>query len=251
MTPTVFFRPVISREAIFIKQRISGLTQSPVHRGHNLTELSFTNATLSFAGLPAIDYFGDGSFYLLRYPRSTSRHDSRLNFPDLRLQHLPGHITALARVTPESFVVLGGDSCHHAGQLRPTPFLQQAFPIPDALLASTKTSISTNFFWSHGSALGEFDLSSRAEPFLAFADTPGSFDADPQLTKMSMEKVQSFDADEDFLVVVAHDESIAGVLDFFPKTLNAWKEEGVKEKLVWAFVDKENPAFVFSPVAST
>lgn len=66
-----------------------------------------------------------------------------------------------------------------------------------------------------------------------------------------MEKVQSFDADEDFLVVVAHDESIAGVLDFFPKTLNAWKKEGIKESLVWAFVDEANPAFVLSPVNST
>lgn len=160
-------------------------------------------------------------------------------------------MSALARVTPDSFLVLGGDACHHAGQLRPTPFLQQAFPVPESLLASTKTSISTDFFWSRGSALGQFDISSRAEPFLTGADTPGSFDADPELTKVTMEKVQSFDADEDFLVVVAHDESIAGVLDFFPKTLNSWKAQGVKDSMVWAFVDAENPAFVLSPVAST
>jgi hypothetical protein len=36
--------------------------------GHNVTELNFDHANLTFSGLPALDYFGDGSFYLLNTP---------------------------------------------------------------------------------------------------------------------------------------------------------------------------------------
>ncbi len=36
--------------------------------GRKVTELSFSNATLHIADLPALDYFGDGSFYVLDTP---------------------------------------------------------------------------------------------------------------------------------------------------------------------------------------
>lgn len=36
--------------------------------GHKVLELNFKTATLTFSGLPALDYFGDGSFYLLDTP---------------------------------------------------------------------------------------------------------------------------------------------------------------------------------------
>ncbi|KAJ7776789.1 hypothetical protein DFH07DRAFT_720055, partial [Mycena maculata] len=36
--------------------------------GHNITELDFSARNLTFSGLKAIDFFGDGSFYLLNTP---------------------------------------------------------------------------------------------------------------------------------------------------------------------------------------
>lgn len=43
-----------------------------------------------------LDLYNDGSFYLLDAPG-----------------HLPGHLAALARVSPDSFILLAGDCCHH------------------------------------------------------------------------------------------------------------------------------------------
>lgn len=43
----------------------------------------------------AIDFYGDGSLYLVDTPG-----------------HFPGHICAVARVAPDAFVFLGGDICH-------------------------------------------------------------------------------------------------------------------------------------------
>ncbi|EED80741.1 predicted protein [Postia placenta Mad-698-R] len=44
----------------------------------------------------ALDLYGDGSFYLLDAPG-----------------HLPGHLAALARVSPNAFILLAGDCCHN------------------------------------------------------------------------------------------------------------------------------------------
>ncbi|PBK85205.1 hypothetical protein ARMGADRAFT_1036500 [Armillaria gallica] len=54
-----------------------------------VTELSFSNTMLHIVDLPALDYFGDGSFYVLDTPG-----------------HHPGHISSLARVTPTTFILL-------------------------------------------------------------------------------------------------------------------------------------------------
>ncbi|KAK7055317.1 Metallo-beta-lactamase superfamily protein [Favolaschia claudopus] len=202
--------------------------------GHNITKLDFASSKLVFAGLKAVDYFGDGSFYLVDTPG-----------------HLPGHLTALARVTSTSFVVLGGDTFHHAGQARPRPQFQRNFPCPAHLLEDTKTSMSTDFFWSPGSRLGSFDLRSRAHALLTLSDLPDSFYADPVKAGVSLEKVASFDADPDFLVVAAHDISIRSAIPYFPKYINGWKASKLKERTVWNFVDESNPAFVFSPINST
>jgi hypothetical protein len=54
----------------------------------------------------AFDYFGDGSFYLLDSPG-----------------HTLGHLCGRARVTPSTFVFMGGDCAHHGGKFRPTEYL--------------------------------------------------------------------------------------------------------------------------------
>ncbi|KAF7335748.1 Metallo-beta-lactamase superfamily protein [Mycena venus] len=111
--------------------------------------------------------------------------------------HLLGHMTALAHVTPTSFVVLRGDNFHHAGQARPRPQFQKTFPCPAHLLEESKSAISTDYFWYHGIRVGAFDILFRAQQLLAISDVRGSFYADPVKSQVSLEKVASFDADLD------------------------------------------------------
>lgn len=56
----------------------------------------------NMSSLPnAVDFFGDGSFYLIDSPG-----------------HLQGHLNALLRVAPDKWVYLGGDCCHDPRILR-------------------------------------------------------------------------------------------------------------------------------------
>ncbi|KAJ7642783.1 beta-lactamase-like protein [Mycena polygramma] len=199
--------------------------------GREVTKIDFATANLTFSGMKAIDYFGDGSFYLLTTPG-----------------HLEGHMTALARVTPTSFIALAGDTFHNAGMARPRPQFQKNFPCPSHLLEETKTSISTDYFWSPHSQDGAFDMVSRAQQLLAISDLPTSFYANPVAAQVTLEKIATFDADPDILVLVAHDASMRSYLPYFPESLNDWKASLLKEKTVWNFVDKANPAFVFNPL---
>ncbi|KAJ7431360.1 hypothetical protein B0H11DRAFT_2131044 [Mycena galericulata] len=203
--------------------------------GRTVTEIDFFTANLTFNSLSTIDYFGDGSFYLVNTPG-----------------HLPGHLTAFARVTanPSSFIILAGDTFHHAGEARPRPLFQQSFPCPAHLLAEARTAISTNYFWSPYSTLGQFDIPSRAAQLLAISDTPDSYYADPVTSQVSLEKIALFDADEDFFVLVTHDFSVVSALAYYPEELNGWKTSGWKQQTVWSFVDAANPAFVFSPTTT-
>ncbi|KAF8216617.1 beta-lactamase-like protein [Mycena galopus ATCC 62051] len=203
--------------------------------GHEVTKIDFATANLTFSGgLQAIDFFGDGSFYLVNMPG-----------------HLPGHMTALARVTPTSFISLSGDTFHHVGEARPRPLFQKNFPCPGELLEEIKSSISTDYFWSPLSRDGAFDMPSRSQQLLAISDQPNSFYADPVTAQVSLEKLATFDADPDILVLVAHDISLRANIPYYPAYLNDWKANGLKESTVWNFVRDTNPAFVFSPTNQT
>jgi hypothetical protein len=118
--------------------------------GHDITTVNFANAKLTFSGLKAVDYFGDGSFYLVDTPgEGISCGNFQQYGTDTNLnseQHLPGHLTALTDVTPNSFIVLGGDTFHHAGQAHPWPQFQMNFPCPAHLLEESKSAISMDFF---------------------------------------------------------------------------------------------------------
>jgi hypothetical protein len=72
--------------------------------------------------------------------------------------------------------------------------------------------------------------------------------ADPVRAKVSLDKIATLDADPYFLVLIAHDQSVAGGIPYFPASLNGWKEGKWKEGLVWRFVEEGSPAFVFSAV---
>jgi glyoxylase-like metal-dependent hydrolase (beta-lactamase superfamily II) len=69
-------------------------------KGQKVRYLNFSSAETNSIPLGpfhrAIDFFHDGSFYVI---------DAQ--------GHFPGHLAALARTGPNQFVLLAGDCCHH------------------------------------------------------------------------------------------------------------------------------------------
>ncbi|KAJ6584950.1 beta-lactamase-like protein [Mycena capillaripes] len=194
--------------------------------GRKLVPINFDESSLEIGGFKAHDYFGDGSFYILDVPG-----------------HLAGHVCALARVTPSSFVFLGGDACHHAGMFRPTTALHRAVPCPGELLAATRLSVSTVHF-PPPDAAGEFDLAARTAPMLDVAE--GGYYEEPPIARASIAKIGAFDANADVFIVLAHDISLVDVVGPFPTLLNAWQAKGWKHLVTWAFIDDANSAFRFN-----
>ncbi|KAF3910619.1 hypothetical protein ABW21_db0204352 [Orbilia brochopaga] len=183
-----------------------------------VTELSFTASPLTIGGLKALDYFGDGSFYLLDAPG-----------------HAIGHVNALARTTcsPDTFIFLGADSYHFGAQLRPnehTPLPDvielEGFspcPCPGDLLARIHPALPTS---------GE--NAARTTPFYIIPEKSVATDAARAQDVIS--KIQAFDADERVLVLNAHEWNYYDVLELFPRRANEWKEKGWKERARWRFL---------------
>ncbi|KAG7443893.1 uncharacterized protein BT62DRAFT_1078088 [Guyanagaster necrorhizus] len=179
--------------------------------GRKVTQLALDDFVLTIGDYDALDYFSDGSLYILNSPG-----------------HQSGHITVLARVTPTTFVLLGGDSCHHMGQIRPTADLYKHFPCPGRILES----------------LGDLSVSSRTTPLLSVPSGQSSY-ADPEIARETITKLSTLDTSPDILVLIAHDCTVPGVIDEFPESVNDWKAKGWKEKLTWAFLEKDSLAFRF------
>ncbi|KAL8712618.1 MAG: hypothetical protein Q9220_003149 [cf. Caloplaca sp. 1 TL-2023] len=195
------------------------------YANRKLREISFDTG-LQIGACNAFDYFGDGSFYLLDSPG-----------------HAIGHMCGLARTTPSphsTFILLGGDCAHHAGEFRPSPSL----PLPSTISPSPLPHLHPNvcpgslFIPIHRL----YDPSNRtsasdtpvSEPFFQCA-AGGAHDV--QKAQASVNKMASFDGREDVFVVIAHDAHVKDVVTLFPKgKANAWREEGWKEKVRWRFL---------------
>ncbi|KAG7094419.1 hypothetical protein E1B28_008019 [Marasmius oreades] len=198
--------------------------------GRQVEELSFTDSSLKVAGHSAIDFFKDGSLYIIDMPG-----------------HCPGHIVALARVKPDSFILFGGDTCHHQGQIRPNEHIHRSYPCPDDILLSARKSVSTEYFPSPlHPGTNEFDLSKRTTPLLTIPPPPSAYHDREQAIE-SQRTLSVLDAHTDVFLVTAHDLTLEGIIDLYPATLNDWKEKGWKKKAMWSFADVKSKAFIFSP----
>jgi len=184
--------------------------------GRKVTEIQMEDFDLDIGGFKAHDYFGDGSFYVLNVPG-----------------HAVGHVAALARVTPLTFIFLGADTCHHAGMLRPNLGIHKHYPCPGHLIFN---SVSHHFY-QEGETTA---MSSRSRPLLTIAVPKAD-------TQCSIDIAANFDAHPDVWVVLAHDTSLQGTIELFPATLNQWKEKRWKERVIWAFLEENGPAFRFKP----
>ncbi|KAF2117050.1 hypothetical protein BDV96DRAFT_611627 [Lophiotrema nucula] len=185
--------------------------------GRTVREIDFINAP-TIGGFDAYDYFGDGSMYILNVPG-----------------HAIGHICGLVRTTPTTFAFLGAHTCHFAGAFRPTPDV----PLPDTILpeADLDASLPSPCPCSIFTKLHPDQAKGRMSPYYKPYSAPDSWYVNPAVALESTNKLKSFDASEDVLVVIAHDPSVIGVVPFFPDgKLNEWQKNGWKEICRWRFL---------------
>ena len=63
-------------------------------------------------------------------------------------------------------------------------------------------------------------------------------DEDVEEAQRSTDKLTGFDGLDNLLTIFAHDESLREVVDFFPKTANAWKEKDWGRVGHWRFLNQ-------------
>jgi len=185
--------------------------------GRKLREIDFEKEGqgLKIGKFNALDLYGDGSFYLLDTPG-----------------HTVGHISALARTTaePPTFIFMGGDIAHHGGEFRPTPYL----PLPEDI---NPHPIKGPMFSCPGEVfVAIHPKKSRTERFNNPTTLAGSWHFSPQEATRTIDKLTEFDAYEHIFPVIAHDNSLLDVIDFYPKPANDWLAKGWKQRSLWGFL---------------
>jgi glyoxylase-like metal-dependent hydrolase (beta-lactamase superfamily II) len=179
----------------------------------------FKESPLSIKGLPAVDYFGDGSLHLLSTPG-----------------HTAGHLSALVRTStgPDTFVLLGGDACHHCGELRPSTLRHMpTVPTPkDAKEVEIPgLSEATRYLKSH--------KNDGTEPFFPVQrdEQYSAYGHDTDLAERTISQLQVFDALDNIFPIFSHDSTVKNLIPEFPHTLNEWKKNGWGEKCRWRFLE--------------
>lgn len=187
------------------------------YKGRELREIAFDQG-LKIGGFDAFDYFGDGSFYLLDSPG-----------------HAIGHICGLARVTssPNSFILMGGDICHHVGQFRPSikhplPSMVSPNPFNRQSLTACPGEVFEHLLPGKDSTKPFFTVARPANGMKVVHDADAADD--------SISKLQDMDRLSEVLVVIAHDASLLSVVDFFPKYADNFFEKGWAKDSKWLFL---------------
>lgn len=194
--------------------------------GRTVQEMDFSESDLRLGRFEAIDYFGDRSFYILNSPG-----------------HAVGHINALARThaSPSpGFIHLCGDTVHHAGEMRPTPFQ----PLPDSIEPSPVPR------WYATTCPGHIfepllRNGSKSEHILESIDYAAGLDIERKFAgiyddvalKESVCKTEELDADDDVFTIMAHDWSLKGVIPEWPESLNKWRERRWEQETRWKFLE--------------
>lgn len=129
---------------------------------------------------------------------------------------------------------MGGDLCHHGGEIRPSKHI----PLPDQVRLDAFTQFRGGV--CPGAALESLQKTRSRSIDQPFFDPSMGFDI--PLAIETIKKTQEADADDHVLFIYAHDTFVHGQIDLFPKKANDWKEKGVKEKLFWAFLHDFAPA---------
>ncbi|KAJ5385600.1 hypothetical protein N7517_003511 [Penicillium concentricum] len=196
--------------------------------GRELIEMSFENG-LEIGGFRAHDYFGDGSLYLLDSPG-----------------HCAGHLSALARTTSSSaeggtsFVFLGGDICHFAGDFRPSSERPLPDPAPESILARRHNPIPCPCSLTRHHPNADDEEARRTTPWYKMAGEFPTAYHDIDEARESVSKMGALDQNDDILVCLAHDAVLLDVMPIFnedpKKDINGWRERGLKDKCHWGWL---------------
>ncbi|RAH49741.1 MBL fold metallo-hydrolase [Aspergillus brunneoviolaceus CBS 621.78] len=204
---------------------------------HSIREISF-ESSFQIGDFKAHDFFGDGSFYLLSLPG-----------------HAIGHLGALCRTSPETFILLGADACHFLGAMRPTTHhpLSDEFLEP-AQLRKVSSCLCSLFTRSHSrTAPGEesenmSDELARRTPFYGISRHPDSVFMAPDVAQRTVQSLQAFDADQNMFLCFAHDGGLAHVVPLLNNEpdadLNSWKSLGYKQAGMWQFLEDLWPSSI-------
>jgi glyoxylase-like metal-dependent hydrolase (beta-lactamase superfamily II) len=190
----------------------------------NVREIVFSN-DFWIGNFRAHDYFGDGSFYLLDTPG-----------------HAIGHMCGLARTTPTTFVLLGGDICHFGGNFRPTSSIPLPDPVPNSHLDQGFPHPCPCSLFTETHPAGSESVKSKTTPFFEVTSFPQSAYLDREKAAESIKELQRFDDHPDVLVCIAHDPTLIKILPFLndqpDKDLTSWQKEGWKEKAQWGWLNE-------------
>ena len=160
-------------------------------------------------------------------------------------------MSALARTTRTTFILMGGDVCHFGGSFRPTPYLPLPSPIPSSATLDPhfRTPCPCSIFTAchpleaKNPNTNTPSVASRTTPFYRVSSVPGTYYADPPTAQNSIDVLAEFDADEDVWVCIAHDGGLGDVLadgGWYPcgNGANKWKERDWKERSRWGFLNE-------------
>ena len=191
--------------------------------GREYREIDFQKeSTGEIAPFKFYDYFKDGSFYLLDAPG-----------------HAIGHLCGLARVTSvqegdaeDTFVMMGADTAHHGGAIRPNAY----FPLPREISPSPLPGRYPLVCPGHLFEAAHPEKSA-SEPFYRLNnDTPHNRDQ----AVHSLEALRQFDAAENVFVIIAHDDTLLNPevgIEWFPHgSLKNWKVDDLATKARWRFL---------------
>ncbi|KAL9063859.1 MAG: hypothetical protein Q9161_009232 [Pseudevernia consocians] len=196
------------------------------YAGREIREISFRGG-FKLGRFPALDYFGDGSFYLLASPG-----------------HEFGHMCGLARTTSsfamrpqhmadrDTFIFMGGDVAHHGGEFRPSVYSPLPSLLPDFPLFSPSSSSAVRPPCPGELLATIHSAQSATEPFY----TPNRAD-DQDKAIESIRKMMEFDARDTIFVVLAHDATLLNVVDCYPATANDWYAKEWAKKSRWLFLN--------------
>lgn len=175
-------------------------------KGRHVHQVDFSVSSIMIGGFPALDYFNDGSLYLLHTPGHTAHH-----------------VSALCRTAADTWLLLAGDVCHSVSQLRPNLYRQHPGMLPARMLGRTlpPEDYNCNRLADHTSSIHGL--------------APG-MQEDLEQAQETLERLSIFDGRDDVMVILAHDSSLLEILEFFPHTLNDWKVKGWADQSRWLFL---------------
>ncbi|KAL7896680.1 beta-lactamase-like protein [Trichoderma sp. SZMC 28014] len=208
-------------------------------------EIDFGKSTLKIGGFPAIDFYSDGSFYLIDTPG-----------------HAAGHVCGLARVTAsnegqgrDTFILFGGDVCHFSGMLRPSrtrPLSKENFPgaslrVADIDDLNALLRRHPNFQPSSSTSTTDSSEPVLVAPWCSVSTAEYSLYEDPAMAQATLNQFrEAFDEADNVFVALAHDnnlllkdggKSVLPTLNDSPEEdINDWYEKGWKDKLHWSWL---------------